>query len=159
VSNFDGVIALLLSPLAVLVAIGGPPMLVPREWRATWRNRRRGWLIFRGPSRSEQHSSRISLRLRRKVLAAGRYRCLYCGSQSRLDIDHIIPWAWGGLTRFWNLAVLCDEHNLVKRDWWADRHGRVHGHSSRPDIAAEIYAREKSQRISLFRWARSLSSD
>jgi hypothetical protein len=41
-------------------------------------------------------------------------RCVYCGSQERLEYDHIIPWADGGSDTARNLQLLCETCNRRK---------------------------------------------
>lgn len=135
--------------LAVLGWPGYLPVLVPRVRRA--RHRRRGG------TRPE-----IPARLRRAVLAADRRRCVYCGGRTGLQLDHITPWAAGGLSTPGNLAVLCAEHNRVKSNYRRDDSGRAH---YRPwpgaaDIttAATVLAAERRCQWSPARWARLVSA-
>ena len=52
--------------------------------------------------------------LRRAVLERDNYRCQQCGSNSYLELDHIIPRSRGGATSYENLQVLCHGCNLQK---------------------------------------------
>ena len=36
-----------------------------------------------------------------------------CDSQTRLEVDHVKPWAWGGGHEIENLRLLCRSHNLA----------------------------------------------
>jgi len=144
-STFAGVLALMSLPLLGLLAIGGPPMCVPRTWRAGFRRWR---------PRGNQRSARIGTRLRRRVVLACRNRCVYCHARG-VQVDHIVPWAAGGLTRFWNLAGLCGNCNKIKSDYFTDRHGRVryrgfegydHRHTAALILAAEIRHRHNPLR-------------
>jgi 5-methylcytosine-specific restriction endonuclease McrA len=104
-----------------------PKQCVPRSWRASYRNRtdRHG---YKKRSRAQQKASLyITDRLHRLVLAADRYRCVGCGARGATDVDHRIPWAWGGLTILQNLFTLCDHCNRkIKVDYWEDARGRAH---------------------------------
>jgi 5-methylcytosine-specific restriction endonuclease McrA len=52
--------------------------------------------------------------LRQQVLKRYGYRCVKCGSQSLLELDHIIPRSRGGATSARNLQVLCRTCNRKK---------------------------------------------
>lgn len=41
-------------------------------------------------------------------------RCVKCGSQERLEFDHIIPLAKGGSNTERNIQLLCEYHNRMK---------------------------------------------
>lgn len=61
----------------------------------------------------------ISPRLRWLILVRDGHRCQSCGAtalESRLHIDHVRPFAKGGLTRPDNLRALCEDCNLGKSD-------------------------------------------
>jgi hypothetical protein len=123
---------------------GCAPALVPRARRIRYR---------RGRARPA-----IPAWLRRAVLAADQHRCVYCGSRAVLQVDHIRPWALGGLTALFNLAVLCRAHNLVKSNYWRDPDGYVHYRpfAGAADVtaAASILRAERRCRRSPLRWLR-----
>ena len=59
----------------------------------------------------------ISLRLRFSVLKADGFRCHYCGrkaSETRLQVDHIVPVALGGTNDPYNLVAACGSCNHRK---------------------------------------------
>ena len=141
--------ALMLPASLVLVTAGASlrgcaPALVPRAWRIRYRHGR--------------PRPAIPAWLRRAVLAADRHRCVYCGCRADLQIDHIRPWASGGLTALYNLAVLCRAHNLVKSNYSRDRDGYVHYRAfpGAADVAtaAAILRTECRCRRSPLRWLR-----
>ena len=43
-------------------------------------------------------------------------KCVYCGSNKNIHIDHIIPFSKGGATTLENLQMLCQKCNLEKSD-------------------------------------------
>ena len=157
-------------------ALSGPwgllPYLVPREWRARFRGRRR-WIIVGGQvRRGRQRSARVSKRLERIVMAADRERCVYCRRRAgdwdsakrrrvRLAVDHMVPWRLGGITCAWNCAVLCSEHNGVKAAYFRRPDGSVY---YRPGVwrtrdraeAARILGAERAARWSPLRLGRAL---
>lgn len=53
--------------------------------------------------------------LRRTVLEADHYECVYCGATERLAIDHIIPHSRGGEKVFENLLTSCWTCNSRRR--------------------------------------------
>src|SRR5262249_11891073 len=61
-------------------------------------------------------------RLRFKVLARDKFKCVLCGSSPATDpscilhVDHMIPWSKGGQTVIQNLQTLCVACNLRKGD-------------------------------------------
>jgi hypothetical protein len=135
-----------------------PKALVPRPWRAAYRNGRKNsrFRWFR-QSRDQQKSSYISDRLKRLVLIADP-RCTGCGSPST-DVDHRIPWGWGGLTVLWNCFGTCAHCNrVVKVDYWEDISGRAHwgSHFSivNRDQAHWIFRRESRRRWNPLRMLR-----
>jgi 5-methylcytosine-specific restriction endonuclease McrA len=163
-----GLAAMVLAGLAVipgvyvsLVAFAPdlPKALVPRPWRASYRNRRKhARLPWLRQSRDQQKSSYRSDRLKRLVLAADGHRCVGCGAPGT-DVDHRIPWAWGGLTVLWNCFTLCANCNqVIKVDYWEDISGRPHwgSHFSTANryIAHRIFRRESRRRWNPFRMLR-----
>jgi 5-methylcytosine-specific restriction endonuclease McrA len=61
----------------------------------------------------------ISARTRFAVLAAGGFRCRYCGKRAPLaylHVDHVVPISQGGSDHPRNLVVACDECNRGKSD-------------------------------------------
>jgi hypothetical protein len=58
----------------------------------------------------------ISDDLRRRVYAADRHECVYCGATNHLTLDHIVPYSQGGRTDFDNLLTCCDNCNGQKSD-------------------------------------------
>ena len=58
----------------------------------------------------------ITEKLRNKIFSRDGNKCILCGSQDNLQIDHKIPFSLGGLTTTENLQTLCQECNSKKRD-------------------------------------------
>jgi 5-methylcytosine-specific restriction endonuclease McrA len=56
----------------------------------------------------------IPLELRAAILERDGFRCLHCGVQDRLSIDHIIPESRGGTMDIENLQTLCRRCNSRK---------------------------------------------
>jgi 5-methylcytosine-specific restriction endonuclease McrA len=121
------------------------PVLVPRQVRMARRHDRPrpsipGWL-------------------RKAVYAADRYRCVYCGSQLKLQLDHIIPWSFGGLSTLWNLVTLCGRCNRIKSNYWKSDTGKVYyrawADANAMGLAGLILKRELAARRSPLRWVRA----
>lgn len=53
---------------------------------------------------------------RRRLFKRDDYSCLYCGSNKRLTVDHIIPKSKGGSNQWENLATCCHRCNSLKSD-------------------------------------------
>lgn len=53
---------------------------------------------------------------RRAVFARDRFRCQYCGADSRLTVDHVIPRSKGGAHTWDNVVTSCAPCNLKKGD-------------------------------------------
>lgn len=67
----------------------------------------------------------ISKKEIRKAIIDRDKKCLKCGTEKRLSIDHIIPISKGGLNELDNLQCLCVSCNSKKRDKTIDY--RNHG--------------------------------
>jgi 5-methylcytosine-specific restriction endonuclease McrA len=144
---------LVIPALAVTVACFLPELpkrAVPRSWRASYRSRR-------GP-RQGQRSARIPARLRQLIHAADRHRCVGCGSRRDLQVDHGIPWAWGGLTILSNSFTLCRDCNIIKLDYWESwggvPHYSRHFAVAHRNEAHRIFRRERWHRLSPLRMLR-----
>ena len=73
------------------------------------------WSINEDTSQwSKKRGDSIPLDTRRRVLARDGHRCLTCGSQEDLTIDHIIPRSRGGDNSESNLQTLCQSCNSRK---------------------------------------------
>ena len=66
----------------------------------------------------------ITQKTRYLVLHRDGYRCRACGRETsdgvKLEIDHVIPIAWGGTNEPDNLQALCQECNHGKQAWVAE---------------------------------------
>jgi 5-methylcytosine-specific restriction protein A len=120
---------------------------VPRTWRCWWRHR--------------HDRPAIPQRLRRAVYAADRYACVYCGADHDLQLDHVRPWASGGLSSLFNLVTLCGTCNRVKSNYWVYPSGLVvyrplagNGLAAVRQAAA-ILSAERRARWNPARWARA----
>lgn len=80
------------------------------------------------PAREKRPGRGVSLRLRFKVLVACRFRCVYCGVQAgdgSLVVDHVKPWARGGVTEIQNLVAACVPCNAGKGALELSDEGRI----------------------------------
>lgn len=67
----------------------------------------------------------INPRMRAGILRRDNYRCVHCGKNPKednvkLEVDHIIPVAWGGKTEPNNLQTLCRTCNQGKKNYFSD---------------------------------------
>lgn len=58
----------------------------------------------------------IPASVRREVWRRDQGRCVECGSQERLEFDHIIPYSKGGSSTARNIRLLCEACNREKSD-------------------------------------------
>ncbi|HEY0070069.1 MAG TPA: HNH endonuclease signature motif containing protein [Chloroflexia bacterium] len=89
-----------------------------RKWEyadvETWYN------LLRGPSDLREE---IPAALRFRVLERDKSTCQKCGRRApkvELEVDHKLPWAWGGPTVIDNLHTLCQDCNRGKSDTFAE---------------------------------------
>ena len=68
--------------------------------------------LFRRKKKPTGH--RLAAALRRRVLERDGFRCRYCGSTNRLEIDHLTPRARGGKDTMRNLVTACYDCNRAK---------------------------------------------
>lgn len=62
----------------------------------------------------------ISRDVQRRVFERDGFACLYCGSPSQLELDHIVPIRYGGRDSEDNLQTLCSTHNQEKGTYECD---------------------------------------
>jgi hypothetical protein len=63
---------------------------------------------------SEPNGRFVSIEVRREVWRRDEGRCTECGSQEKLEFDHIIPIAMGGNNTARNIQLLCESCNRQK---------------------------------------------
>ncbi|WP_336643719.1 HNH endonuclease [Microbacterium sp. MMO-113] len=66
---------------------------------------------------TEARRVRHDLHLRLAVMRRDSYTCNHCGHVGKLhemEVDHVIPWSWGGSDEFDNLQALCGPCNRRK---------------------------------------------
>jgi 5-methylcytosine-specific restriction endonuclease McrA len=134
--------------LAVMALLTVPHLVTPRKWRMIYRH---------AHGRAGARSAYIPAHLRKATLFADQKHCLSCKSATSLQIDHILPWAAGGRTWFWNLAVLCGRCNRIKSNYW---HKTPHLYrpfpgADNPAKAAAIERKERWHRWNPVRMARA----
>lgn len=59
----------------------------------------------------------IDRELRLEVYRRDNFCCVWCGSGSRLELDHIAPWSAGGADSFDNLRTLCHDCNEFRSNY------------------------------------------
>jgi 5-methylcytosine-specific restriction protein A len=61
----------------------------------------------------------LPFHLRLGVFRRDGYRCQHCGHEAHaadLEVDHVLPWSWGGDDDQENLQTLCRSCNRKKGD-------------------------------------------
>jgi 5-methylcytosine-specific restriction endonuclease McrA len=92
------------------------------KWRMENANAKRMWTATR---RAKIRSTGEKITYEDWVSICNSYgnRCLRCGEQKPLSMDHIMPIAWGGRHQISNLQPLCRECNSSKGARWIDYRG------------------------------------
>lgn len=67
--------------------------------------------------RTRYDEERAEIPMRVLVFKRDRYRCKFCGSNQRLEVDHIIPWSAGGSDDMDNLRTLCHRCNTERSNF------------------------------------------
>lgn len=73
-------------------------------------------LALKKNSISEKKSRRISQATKDKVWRRDEGKCVECGSNEKLEFDHIIPFSKGGSNTYRNIQLLCEKCNRSKSD-------------------------------------------
>lgn len=55
----------------------------------------------------------LPIALRELVMARDGRKCVYCGTEERLSMDHIRPFTQGGTTEASNLVTACQTCNII----------------------------------------------
>lgn len=66
------------------------------------------------PSLFKLSRKTIPEKIRQKVFKKYNFKCVDCGSDENLTIDHVIPWSKGGSDEIGNLQCLCKRCNSKK---------------------------------------------
>jgi 5-methylcytosine-specific restriction endonuclease McrA len=69
-----------------------------------------------GPRFPDAPGRSIPTATRASVMARDDYRCVYCGTNTSLTLDHVVPWIQGGDHDARNLVVACQTCNSIAGD-------------------------------------------
>lgn len=67
------------------------------------------WTYF-----ANDYRKKIRAGVRRRVYDRDGHRCVVCGSEDNLTLDHIVPWSLGGADSVANLQTMCRSCNSRK---------------------------------------------
>jgi len=70
--------------------------------------------LHNGVAQAEKQERSISITVRNEVWRRDNGRCVGCGSNERLEFDHIIPYSRGGSNTARNIQLLCESCNRGK---------------------------------------------
>jgi hypothetical protein len=70
--------------------------------------------LFVEETNSSESTRRISQQVMDKVWNRDNGRCISCGSNQKLEFDHIIPFSKGGSNTYRNIQLLCESCNRQK---------------------------------------------
>ena len=95
-----------------------PVALKEDQWKALidLEIHERGLIIEEDCIPQENNGARraIPIDIQREVWRRDQGRCARCGSQERLEFDHIIPFSMGGSSTTRNIQLLCEKCNRAK---------------------------------------------
>ena len=66
--------------------------------------------------RRESTKKRIGARLYKRIMARDGERCVYCGGEENLQLDHLLPRSKGGNDASDNLVVACKQCNSTRQN-------------------------------------------
>lgn len=93
-------------------AVVGIPGIAERLLAVDWMRATSNGVLVRGFCKFGAGRKGLGKAVRFDVLAAG--ACSICGSEDRLEIDHIVPVSQGGSSARGNLQALCQSCNRKK---------------------------------------------
>ncbi|WP_373399368.1 HNH endonuclease signature motif containing protein [Algoriphagus halophilus] len=64
--------------------------------------------------KSNKGNRRISREIQDRVWRRDEGKCVVCGSNEKLEFDHIIPFSKGGANTYRNVQLLCEKCNREK---------------------------------------------
>tara|TARA_R100000789_G_C3017071_1_gene152681 strand:- start:1861 stop:2355 length:495 start_codon:yes stop_codon:yes gene_type:complete len=70
--------------------------------------------ILTNPTKNK--TRRISQKVKNQVWNRDNGKCVECGSNEKLEFDHIIPFSKGGSNTYRNIQLLCEKCNRTKSD-------------------------------------------
>ena len=70
--------------------------------------------IVESLSKSVTRSRKISQTVKDRVWNRDQGKCVECGSNEKLEFDHIIPFSKGGSNTYRNIQLLCEACNRSK---------------------------------------------
>lgn len=80
-----------------------------------------------------------------RILKRDKFRCVYCGSQRQLTIDHVIPKSKGGQNTWSNMVTCCSKCNSKKGDKTPEEAGLKSVYPKEPTLFQDVISSELLQ--------------
>jgi len=80
-----------------------------------------------------------------RIMKRDKFRCVYCGSQKHLTIDHVIPKSKGGQNTWSNMVTCCSKCNCKKGDRTPEEAGLKSVYPKEPTMFQDVISSELLQ--------------
>jgi CRISPR/Cas system Type II protein with McrA/HNH and RuvC-like nuclease domain len=80
-----------------------------------------------------------------RIMKRDKFRCVYCGSQKHLTIDHVIPKSKGGQNTWSNMVTCCSKCNCKKGDRTPEEAGLKPVYPKEPTLFQDVISSELLQ--------------
>ena len=80
-----------------------------------------------------------------RIMKRDKFRCVYCGSQRQLTIDHVIPKSKGGQNTWSNMVTCCSKCNCKKGNRTPEEAGLKPVYPKEPTLFQDVISSELLQ--------------